>query len=288
MIFSVRHITSFRYEPAVRESIMEVRLQPRSDGNQRCLNFALRVDPAANIMQYRDFSGNTVHHFDIAAAHTEMTVSAESSVEVQSASAPRACDCGDWDDLDALLTAGDYWDMLLPSHFARSTATLEELAKELHFERRGNPLELISDLNTAIFRLFAYVPHSTKVDSPIDEALRTRQGVCQDFAHIMIAGLRGFGLPAAYVSGFLRTVPRPGAVRLAGADAMHAWVTVWCGGVGWWGLDPTNAMIASEDHVVLAIGRDYADVAPIDGVVLASGEQRLTTAVDVIPVEGST
>jgi transglutaminase-like putative cysteine protease len=103
----------------------------------------------------------------------------------------------------------------------------------------------------------------------------------------MIAGLRGIGLPAGYVSGFLRTVPPPGAVRLSGADATHAWVTVWCGAAaGWRGLDPTNALTAGEDHVVLAIGRDYADVALIDGVMLASGRQQLTTAVDVIPVEG--
>jgi transglutaminase-like putative cysteine protease len=126
-------------------------------------------------------------------------------------------------------------------------------------------------------------------------AFTLRRGVCQDFAHIMISGLRGLGLPAAYVSGYLRTVPRAGAAGLAGADAMHAWVMVWCGegagaggggGAGWWGLDPTNALIASEDHVVLAVGRDYADVAPVNGVVLASGQQRVSTAVAVIPVEG--
>ena len=100
-------------------------------------------------------------------------------------------------------------------------------------------------------------------------AFALRRGVCQDFAHVMISGLRGLGLPAAYVSGYLRTVPRPGAKRLEGADAMHAWVMVWCGGAGWWGLDPTNALIAGEDHVVLAIGRDYPDVAPVSGVVPA-------------------
>ena len=101
----------------------------------------------------------------------------------------------------------------------------------------------------------------------------------------MISGLRGLGLAAAYVSGYLRTVSLTDKPRLQGADAMHAWVMVWCGAAGWWVLDPTNALIASEDHVVLAVGRDYADVAPIDGVVLASGRQRLTTAVDVIPIE---
>jgi transglutaminase-like putative cysteine protease len=133
---------------------------------------------------------------------------------------------------------------------------------------------------------FAYELGATTVTTAPSMSFALRRGVCQDFAHIMISGLRGLGLPAAYVSGYLRTVPRPGAARLEGADAMHAWVMVWCGSAGWWGLDPTNALIASDDHVVLAIGRDYADAAPIGGVVLGSGHQRLATAVDVIPVEG--
>jgi transglutaminase-like putative cysteine protease len=112
-----------------------------------------------------------------------------------------------------------------------------------------------------------------------------RRGVCQDFAHIMISGLRGLGLPAAYVSGYLRTLQRGDAPRLEGADAMHAWVMIWCGDeVGWFGLDPTNNMFAGDDHIVLAIGRDYSDVAPIDGVVFASGGQQLDVSVTVIPV----
>jgi transglutaminase-like putative cysteine protease len=131
MIYSVRHTTTFRYEPAVRESVMEVRLQPRSDGEQRCLSFTLDVDPAANIMQYRDFTGNTVHHFDIAGSHTQVKVTAQSAVEVQSVPAPCAADSGDWADLDALIAGNDYWEMLLPSHFAHSNAQLEQLAKEL-------------------------------------------------------------------------------------------------------------------------------------------------------------
>jgi transglutaminase-like putative cysteine protease len=137
----------------------------------------------------------------------------------------------------------------------------------------GRPiLEGAADLMTRIKADFSFDPTATAVSTPLAEAFAKRRGVCQDFAHIMIAGLRGLGLPAAYVSGFLRTVPRPGTVRLEGADAMHAWIMVWCGAAGWWGLDPPVAD-RKEDHVVLAIGRDYADVAPISGVVLASGER---------------
>lgn len=282
MIYSVRHITTFRYEPAVRESIMEVRLQPRSDGDQRCLDFTLRVDPAANIMEYRDFSGNSVHHFDIAAAHTEVVVTAESSVEVQNPPEPRASDCGDWADLDALVAAGDYWEMLLPSHFARSSPALEELSRQSNCQRRGNPLELLSELNAAIFQMFAYVPHSTKVDSPIDEALRTRQGVCQDFAHIMIALVRGLKVPCRYVSGYM--FHRDETERDRSMEgASHAWVEALVPGLGWVACDPTNNMVGADRHIRVAIGRDYADVPPTRGVYKGEGQCELIVLVTVTP-----
>ncbi len=226
MIYSVRHTTTFRYEPAVRESVMEVRLQPRSEGDQRCLSFTLDVEPAANILQYRDFAGNTVHHFDIAGSHTQVKVTAQSAVEVQNVPAPRASDAGDWADLDALVASSDHWEMLLPSHFAHSSEPLEHLAKELRCERRGSPFELLNELNEAIYRQFAYVPQSTKVDSQIEEALQARQGVCQDFAHIMIALVRRLKIPCRYVSGYMFHRDDEGEEKkdrsLEGAS--HAWV----------------------------------------------------------------
>jgi len=284
MIYSVRHTTIFRYEPEVRESIMEVRLQPRSDGDQRCLNFTLKVDPAANIMQYGDFSGNTVHHFDIAAAHAQVTLTAQSSVEVQAAPAPRAADCGDWSDLDALVAGGDYWEMLLPSHFANSTPALEELAKALQCERRGNPLELLTGLNTAIYELFAYVPNSTKVDSPIDEALKTRQGVCQDFAHIMIALVRRLKVPCRYVSGYMFHRDENEKDRsLEGAS--HAWVEALVPRLGWVAFDPTNNLVGADRHIRVAIGRDYADVPPTRGVYKGEAQSELGVTVTVSPAD---
>ena len=284
MIYSVRHTTIFRYEPAVRESIMEVRLQPRSDADQRCLNFSLKVDPAASIMQYRDFAGNAVHHFDIAAAHTQVTVTAESSVEMQTAPAPRAADCGDWSDLDALVAAGDYWEMLLPSYFACSTPALEELATALKCERRGNPLELLTELNNSIYTLFAYVPNSTKVDSPIDEALKSRQGVCQDFAHIMIALVRRLRIPCRYVSGYMFHRDEKEKDRsLEGAS--HAWVEVLAPRLGWVAFDPTNNLVGADRHIRVAIGRDYADVPPTRGVYKGEAQNELSVTVTVSPAD---
>jgi transglutaminase-like putative cysteine protease len=288
MIYSVRHTTTFRYDPAVRESVMEVRLQPRSDGEQRCLSFALDVDPAANIMQYRDFTGNTVHHFDIAGRHAQVKVTAQSTVEVQSAPAPRLAESGDWADLDALVAGNDYWEMLLPSHFAQSSAPLEQLAHELGCERRGNPLELLTELNHAIYNLFAYVPNSTKVDSPIEEALRTRQGVCQDFAHIMITLVRRLQIPCRYVSGYIFHRNEDDTEKDRSLEgASHAWVEALVPALGWVAFDPTNNLVGADRHIRVAIGRDYADVPPTRGVYKGEAQSELSVAVTVSPADSA-
>ncbi len=284
MIYSVRHTTSFRYEPAVRESVMEVRLQPRSDGEQRCLSFTLNVDPAANIMQYRDFMGNIVHHFDIAASHAQVKVTAQSAVEVQFAPPPNSANSGDWNDLDAQVAGNDHWEMLLPSHFAQASEALDQLATELRCERRGTPLALLTEINEAIYRLFAYVPNSTKVDSPIGEALRTRQGVCQDFAHIMIALVRPLKVPCRYVSGYMFHRDEEEKDRSV-EGASHAWVEALVPGLGWVAFDPTNNLIGGDRHIRVAIGRDYADVPPTRGVYKGEAQSELSVAVTVSPAD---
>ena len=284
MIYSVRHTTTFRYEPAVRESVMEVRMQPRSEGNQRCLSFNLDVNPPANITQYRDFTGNTVHHFDIAGSHTEVKVTAQSTVQVHSAPAPRPSEAGDWDDLDALTAGDDYWEMLLPSEFAHSGEALGQLAKELKCERRDGPLELLTEINEGICKLFAYVPNSTKVDSPIEDALRARKGVCQDFAHIMIALVRPLRLPCRYVSGYLfHRETDDGRKDRSLEGASHAWVEALVPRLGWTAFDPTNNLIGGDRHIRVAIGRDYADVPPTRGVYKGEAHSELSVAVTVSP-----
>lgn len=284
MIYSVRHTTTFRYQPAVRESVMEVRLQPRSDGEQRCLSFTLDVDPAANIMHYGDFTGNTVHHFDIASSHAQVKVIAQSAVEVQLVPAPHPSDSGDWADLDALIAGNDYWEMLLPSHFAHSSEPLAQLAGEMRCERRENPLVLLTELNEAIYKLFAYVPNSTKVDSPIVDALRTRQGVCQDFAHIMIALVRPLNIPCRYVSGYMFHRDEDEKDRSM-EGASHAWVEALVPGWGWVAFDPTNNLVGGDRHIRVAIGRDYADVPPTRGVYKGEAQSELSVAVTVSPAD---
>jgi transglutaminase-like putative cysteine protease len=286
LIYSVTHTTTFRYQPAVRESVMEVRLQPRSDGAQHLHTFQLDVSPAANIMQYRDFMGNTVHHFDIAGNHTQVKVTAQSSVEVEPAPAPLAADAGTWADLDQEIDARDkdYWEMLLPSEFAKSSGCLQALATQLGCQRRDTPLQLLTELNQAIYQSFDYVPKSTKVDSPIDHALQSRQGVCQDFAHIMIALVRPLHIPCRYVSGYMfrREEDEEHQDRsLQGAS--HAWVEAVVPNLGWIAFDPTNNLIGADRHIRVAIGRDYADVPPTRGVHKGEAQSELSVAVTVSP-----
>jgi transglutaminase-like putative cysteine protease len=285
MIYSIRHTTTFRYEPAVRESVMEVRMQPRSEANQRCLSFILDVSPSASITQYRDFTGNTVHHFNIAGSHKEVKVAAQSTVQVLASPAPRPSEAGDWADLDALTAGDDHWEMMLPSHFARSSDALDQLTKELKCGRRSSPLELLTELNEGIYTFFSYVPNSTKVDSPIEEALLTRQGVCQDFAHIMIALLRPLRIPCRYVSGYLFHREENGHQDRSLEGASHAWVEALVPRLGWIAFDPTNNLIGGDRHIRVAIGRDYADVPPTRGVHKGEAQSEMSVAVTVSPSE---
>jgi transglutaminase-like putative cysteine protease len=279
LIYSVRHVTKFRYKPAVRESVMEVRMQPRSEGNQRCLSFDVGVTPTVTLMHYRDFLGNVVHHFDIAASHSELTLKAQSLVEVLPIPEPEIGDAGTWDDLDALVAGDGPYEMLQPSAFARPTPRLDELARENKIDRRATPLQMLFDINQGIHDNFEYAPNSTKVDSPIDDALSVRKGVCQDFAHIMIALVRKLQVPCRYVSGYL--FHGEGDQSLASEGASHAWVEALLPKLGWVGFDPTNNLLCGERHIRVAIGRDYAEVPPTRGVYKGGAESELSVSVTV-------
>jgi transglutaminase-like putative cysteine protease len=283
MAYSVRHITNFKYEPAVRESVMEVRMQPRTDFRQRCLSFSLTIDPRASMMMYRDFYGNAVHNFDIPERHRMIEVMAQAIVDVLPARALDAEAVGDWAELDERVAQTDYWEMLLPSHFARPSELLERLAGELDLRRRGNPLEVLQELNSKLYELFDYAPNTTEVDSPIDDALKARRGVCQDFAHIMITLVRQLKIPCRYVSGYLYHQDKSQDRSPAGAT--HAWVEAYLGELGWVAFDPTNNLEGCDRHVRVAVGRDYSDVPPTRGVYKGEAESELSVLVTVLPVD---
>jgi transglutaminase-like putative cysteine protease len=280
MYYSVRHLTKFVYETPVSESAMEVRMHPRSDTNQRCLTFHLSVSPRCRVFSYRDHLANNIHHFDIAGHHTQLVIVAESLVELQPLFAlPQSLPAYSWEELDILVAEGDYWEFLFPSEFARQTPLLEELAKQIDVRRRDDPLSVLRELNTALYQHFDYVPQTTHVDSPIDDALQNRSGVCQDFAHVMIALVRGMGIPCRYVSGYLYRTQNDH--ERSAMDASHAWVEALLPQVGWVGFDPTNDLIAGERHIRTANGRDYADVPPTKGVYRGRTTSELSVAVRV-------
>ncbi len=287
MFYNIRHLTRFRYSSAVRESVMELRMQPRSEGPQRCLGFEVNVTPRARVALYRDHLGNFVHHFDVPGPHRQLTITAEASVDVAPINPPpESLPADAWQILERDIAERDFWEFLAPSHFAQSTPALQAFARDLALPagaevRAHNPLRLLLDLNSALYRAIEYAPKSTRVDSPIDEALLSRRGVCQDYAHIAIALVRGIGIPCRYVSGYL--FHRKNAGTRSAEGATHAWIEAFLPVAGWTGFDPTNNMVAGDEHVRTAIGRDYADVPPTRGVFKGDASSELTVAVRVSP-----
>jgi transglutaminase-like putative cysteine protease len=284
MFYAIRHFTRYRYSHLVWQSMMEVRVHPRSEGNQRCFVFQLSVNPRARIFGYTDSYGNLVHHFDLPARHGQLTIISDALVNIDAQlSIPETMEYGAWQQLEDLVEKNDYWDMLMPSHFARSSPELEELAREIGAsERNGrSPLAFLTDISTGIYTSFSYVKKSTVVNSPIEDALRSRQGVCQDFAHIMIALVRDARIPCRYVSGYLYHSSENDHPSADGAT--HAWVEALLPEIGWVGFDPTTNRLVGERHIRTAIGRDYADVPPTMGVMKGKAETQLQVRVRVTP-----
>jgi transglutaminase-like putative cysteine protease len=284
MFYAIRHFTRYRYSHWVWQSMMEVRMHPRSEGNQRCFIFQLSVNPRARIFSYTDSRGNLVHHFDLPARHRQLTIVSDTLVNIDPQQPiPENMDYEVWKQLEQLIEQKDYWDMLMPSHFARPSPELEELANEIGVaERDGrSPLSFVRDLAVGVYRSFSYVKKSTAVNSPIEHALRSRQGVCQDFAHIMIALMRQARIPCRYVSGYLYHSSENADRSADGAT--HAWVEALFPDLGWVGFDPTNNLIVGERHIRTAVGRDYADVPPTMGTMKGKGDTELQVRVRVTP-----
>ncbi len=280
--YNIRHVTRFRYSRSISESSMELRMQPRTEGRQWCLQFSLTTDPRADIFSYVDYLNNHVHHFNVPGRHAQLTISTEAIVEVLAAEElPAALPTTAWDELDHIATRNEHLDMLLPSFFARPSNTLYRFQEELDLYRMDDPLTTLREMNARLYQSFEYVPHSTRVDSPIEDALSRRRGVCQDFAHIMITLVRELGIPCRYVSGYL--FHRREDHDRSEEDATHAWVEAWLPTLGWVGFDPTNNLIVRDRHIRTAVGRDYQDVPPTRGVFRGVAESELDVGVRVSP-----
>ena len=291
MIYDIRQTTTCTYASPVAHAHHVLRLTPIHRSGQRVHVSSLHIVPEPlQRREGQDFFGNRFTAILLEEPHEKLTINVAARVDVDAITgiAPRGTPA--WEavreEVFATIDVGPISPahFLFPSRLVSLDPEIREYTRESFSPDRPvleGGIEMMRRIKTDL----VYEIGATTVTTTPPMSFALRRGVCQDFAHIMISGLRGIGLPAAYVSGYLRTVPKPGAVRLQGADAMHAWVLVWCGlDAGWVGLDPTNDILASDEHVVLAIGRDYTDVAPIDGVIVASGGQRIDVSVNVMPV----
>ncbi|NCA68966.1 MAG: transglutaminase family protein [Sphingobacteriia bacterium] len=287
MRLRIDHVTRYEYSEPVSLCHSIAHLKPSKMARQRCLFSQIRVDPWPAVhREYEDFFGNRVSYFSIQQAHEALEVRARSEVEVIPASLPDPATTPPWerivdrlrDPQDAPMT--DLRVFTLPSPLVPADADARDYAAESF--TAGRPiLEATIDLMGRIYRDFTYDPTSTTIATPLSEVMTQRKGVCQDFAHVAIAGLRGLGLAARYVSGYLETLPPPGQAKLQGADASHAWFALLIPGLGWVDFDPTNDQVPGEQHIVTAVGRDFQDVTPVRGIFYGGGHHDLFVAVDV-------
>ncbi len=288
MTFQIAHVTRYRYSLPVNECHNEARLKPRLAAFQACESFQVTVDPQPKVMSARqDYFGNPVLYFGVDTPHQVLTITATSVVGVRPRPRPILTASRPWDRLAAQLAEASDAPALDAREFVLDSPLVTARPELAAFARPAFPpgrplLEAAHELNQRIHQAFVYDPHFTTVATPLATVFAERRGVCQDFAHLAIGCLRALGLPARYVSGYLESVPPPGAQRLRGADASHAWFAVFDPDAGWVGFDPTNDQIVDTQHVTLAWGRDYADVTPVKGVLLGGGAHSIDVAVDVV------
>lgn len=291
MRYQVTHRTKYAYEGVVTVSHHLARLAPRFLPGQRCPWHVLEIVPEpVGRSLHNDVYGNVTTYFECEGAHGELEVTARSLIEVLPTTNPAPSETPPWETIrdDAV---GEKLNPSTEAGAFRFTSPMVPLGGEFADYARpdfppGRPiLEAASALMGRIHREFEFNPTATDVATPVGEVLQKKAGVCQDFAHVMLACLRSLGLPARYVSGYLEIIPPEGQERLTGADASHAWVSVFCGeAAGWVDADPTNDVLPGERHITLAWGRDFSDVSPLRGVTLGAGGQSLTVEVDVVPV----
>jgi transglutaminase-like putative cysteine protease len=288
MKYDVTHETLYRYDSAVVLSNQLMHLTPRTLGFQRLEEHHIEVLPAPGETAMRtDYFGNAVTQIMLAAPHRSLRVRAESRVEVLPRAAPMFP--GPWEALRERLRQNGDVALLEPQQFLFESPHVEffrDLIGYAHpsFTEGRTLLDAALDLNARIHADFRFDPKATSLSTPLRHVLAKRRGVCQDFAHLMAGCFRAQGLAARYVSGYILTSPPPGKPRLVGADASHAWVSIWCGAAGWVDFDPTNNCLVGEQHVTLAWGRDFSDVTPMRGVILGGGGQELEVHVTVAPL----
>lgn len=302
MKYRITHTTHYHYSQAAELCQNEARLQPRDFWRQQRQDCRLEISPApVDFHERLDYFGNHVAYFAIQQAHTQLIVTAVS--EVTLSPEHRAFNVSNplsWEQARSLLQ-----DMPAPGQHEKRDQGLELLAARHYvldspmaaasdeISRYGQPsfvphrplVDVVRDLMQRIYRDFIYDPSFTTIATPLSDVLNHRRGVCQDFAHLAIACLRAYGIAARYVSGYIETRPAPGKPRTMGADASHAWFSVYVPGTGWLDFDPTNNTVPADQHITVAWGRDYSDVTPLKGIAYGGGQHTLSVSVDVLRLE---
>ncbi len=292
MIYRVQHRTTYHYQDPVSVSHHVLRLTPRNLPKQSCWESYVAILPAPAVTSaHSDYFGNTLTFFTLHEPHESLVVEANTRLEVNPIGSPDFSASPPWETVRESLAGGaaeptaevlEAWQFVFDTRRVRSSPELAAYARE-SFAPRRPLLAAVLDLMRRIHQDFRFDKQATEVATPVQTFFEKRRGVCQDFAHLQIGCLRSLGLPARYVSGYLRTLPPPGRPRLVGADASHAWCSAWCPVNGWVDFDPTNNCLPSDGHITVAWGRDYSDVSPIYGVLLGGARHELKVEVDVAP-----
>ncbi len=288
MQYRVTHKTTYEYAEPVSLCQNLAHLTPREVRWQHCLRTTLAVRPEPAVMSPRtDYFGNPTIFFTVQAPHRQLLIAAEHLIELTPRPVPDPAQSPSWETVRDLVAAGSGPDVLAAYQFAcPSRYTPIGPATSSYalpsFPSRRPLLDAVLDLSRRINKEIVYDPRATTIATPLDQILSKRRGVCQDFAHLELACLRSLGLPARYVSGYLSSSAPPGQTRLVGADATHAWLSIWCPVLGWVDIDPTNNLIPTDKHILLAWGRDYDDVSPIKGVIMGGGAHTVRVGVDVV------
>jgi transglutaminase-like putative cysteine protease len=283
MTYQTIHTTTYRYEESVAQSISEARLTPRFTARQRVIESWIRVEPDFATCEARvDYFGNEVTTIAVSGPHNRFAVTASSVVETGLTPLPEL-PAIQWEGARDQLASPFDPEGLAASEFTFESPYVPAIRTVAEFARAtftaGRPVgEAVRELNARVHREFLYKPAATSIEVPLQEVMDKRHGVCQDFAHVMIGALRGMGLAARYVSGYVRS-----GANVQGAEASHAWVSVWMPGPGWVDFDPTNNVLPHDDHVTVGWGRDYGDVTPVKGVALGGGGQTISVEVRATP-----
>lgn len=280
--YEIEHVSRYAYTAPARYCVMRLCLKPRGDGGQRLVRFAISTDPASTLNVETDAFGNTRHVLNLHREHAALAISASCAIEIRpSPLLPESLGPDAWTAIHAGRDAFADWDFTRPSALTTPSPALAAFTRRFGIRVRDDPLESLRGLSDALHDNFTYSPGSTSVISPVDHILETGHGVCQDYAHVMIAIARSWGIPTRYVSGYLHVTGAQG--EQAPETATHAWAECRLPGLGWIGFDPTNRTLADQRHVRLAVGRDYQDVPPTRGTFRGAAQSHLQVNVRIRP-----